>query len=118
MISIDLLRELALSLPETNEEPHFEKTSFRVRKKIYATYDDNLKRACVKLSQVDQSAFCAIGKNVIYPVPNSWGKQGWTFIDLEKVAEDVFMDALTTAYCEVAPANLVKLMNPFRKGLV
>jgi predicted DNA-binding protein (MmcQ/YjbR family) len=118
MITIDLFRELALSLPDTTEEPHFEKTSFRVRKKIYATYDDKLKRACVKLSRVDQSVFCAIGNTIIYPVPNSWGRQGWTFIDLEKVAEDVFMDALTTAYCDVAPANLAKKVNPFRRGLV
>ena len=26
-----------MSLPETTEEPHFEKSSFRVRKKIFAT---------------------------------------------------------------------------------
>jgi hypothetical protein len=36
-------------------------------------------------------------------VPNKWGKQGWTFIDLNSVDEALFVDALTTAYCEVAP---------------
>lgn len=41
MITLDTLRHLALSLPETTEEPHFEKTSFRVKKKIFA-YDHNL----------------------------------------------------------------------------
>jgi len=30
-------RAFALSLPEVTEEPHFEKTSFRVRGKIFAT---------------------------------------------------------------------------------
>jgi len=30
-------RALALSLPETTEEPHFEKASFRVRGRIFAT---------------------------------------------------------------------------------
>ncbi|HEX9391960.1 MAG TPA: MmcQ/YjbR family DNA-binding protein [Usitatibacteraceae bacterium] len=30
-------RKYALSLPETNEEPHFEFSSFRVRGKIFAT---------------------------------------------------------------------------------
>lgn len=39
MVSIDTLRKLALSFPEVTEEPHFEKTSFRVKKKIFATYD-------------------------------------------------------------------------------
>ncbi len=30
-------RKYALSLPETNEEPHFDYSSFRVRGKIFAT---------------------------------------------------------------------------------
>jgi hypothetical protein len=33
MITSEQLRIFALSLPETTEERHFEKTSFRVRKK-------------------------------------------------------------------------------------
>lgn len=33
MITLEIFRELALSFPETTEEPHFEKTSFRVKKK-------------------------------------------------------------------------------------
>lgn len=118
MITLDLFRELALSLPETTEDPHFEKKSFRVKKKIFATYDEVLKRACVKLSPTDQSVFCGIGKAIIYPAPHSWGKQGWTLIDLEKVTQDVFIDALTTSYCEVAPENLVNQVNPFRRGMV
>ena len=31
------MRTFALSLPETTEEPHFDKSSFRVRGKIFAT---------------------------------------------------------------------------------
>jgi predicted DNA-binding protein (MmcQ/YjbR family) len=50
MVSFETLRKLALSFPETTEEPHFEKTSFRVKKKIFATYDGKNKTACVKLS--------------------------------------------------------------------
>ena len=34
---LDTARRFALSLPETSEEPHFEKSSFRVRGKIFAT---------------------------------------------------------------------------------
>jgi predicted DNA-binding protein (MmcQ/YjbR family) len=40
MQQIDFLRQFALSLPETTQEPHFEKTSFKVRKRIFATYDE------------------------------------------------------------------------------
>jgi predicted DNA-binding protein (MmcQ/YjbR family) len=57
MVSIDTFRKLALSFPEATEEPHFDKTSFKVKKKIFATYDDKKKRACIKLSEIDQNVF-------------------------------------------------------------
>lgn len=112
MVTIDTLRKIALSFPEATEEPHFEKTSFRVKKKIFATYDDKLKRACIKLSEIDQDVFSSADKTIIYPVDNKWGKQGWTIIELEKVHEDLFKDALTTAYCEVAPKKLAEQLHP------
>ena len=106
MVTIDTFRKLALSFPEVTEEPHFEKNSFRVRKKIFATYDDKLKRACIKLPAIEQAVFSAADKTIIFPVDNKWGKQGWTLIEMEKVRKNIFVDALTTAYCEVAPKKL------------
>ena len=112
MVSIDTFRKLALSFPEATEEPHFEKTSFRIKKKIFATYDEKNKRACVKLSAIDQDVFSVLDRTVIYPIPNKWGKQGWTFIEMSKVKKELFIDALTTAYCEVAPKKLADLVRP------
>jgi len=112
MATIDDLRKLALSFPETTEEPHFEKTSFRIKKKIFATYDEKNKRACLKLSEIDQDVFSASDKTIIYAVPNKWGKQGWTFVEMEKVNKELFIDALTTAYCEVAPKKFAELIRP------
>ena len=112
MVSLDAFRKLALLFPEVTEQPHFEKTSFRVKKKIFATYDEKNKRACLKLSEIDQNVFCSIDKAIIYPVGNKWGKQGWTLVELKKVPKDVFADALTTAYCEVAPKNLADQIRP------
>jgi len=103
---------LALSFPETAEEPHFEKTSFRVKKKIFATYDDKNKRACIKLSEIDQDTFSSINTTIIYPVANKWGKQGWTLIEMKRVSKSLFTDALTTAYCEVAPRKLAEQVRP------
>lgn len=102
MVSSEIMRQLALSLKGAEELPHFEKTSFRVKKKIFATLDVKNNRACLKLSLADQSVFYAFDKSVIYPVPNAWGKQGWTFVELKKVRKDLFTDALTCAYNEVA----------------
>jgi hypothetical protein len=36
-MSPDEVRRLALALPETHEEPHFDRTSFRVGRRIFAT---------------------------------------------------------------------------------
>lgn len=104
------LRVLALSFPEATEEAHFEKTSFRVKKKIFATYDAINNRACIKLSEIDQSAFCSFDLNIVYPVANKWGKQGWTLVEMNQVKSELFTDAVTTAYCEVAPKKLADLV--------
>jgi hypothetical protein len=110
MITLDQLRTLALAFPEVTEEPHFEKVSFRVKKKIFATYNAKENRACIKLSEIEQDVFSSADKSIIYAVPNKWGKQGWTLINLQKVHPDLFKDALTTAYCEVAPQKLALLV--------
>ena len=36
-LSLAQVRKLALALPESEESPHFQRTSFRVRGKIFAT---------------------------------------------------------------------------------
>jgi predicted DNA-binding protein (MmcQ/YjbR family) len=112
MVSIDTFRKLALLFPNVTEEPHFEKTSFKVKNKIFATYDEIKKTACIKLSEIDQNVFSTVGKTIIFPVDNKWGKQGWTIIEMKKVNKDLFVDALTTAYCEVAPKKLAEQVRP------
>jgi len=107
MITTQTFRELALAFDEAEELPHFEKASFRVKKKIFATLNEKQQRATLKLSENDQSIFSLYGdKTAVFPVPNKWGKQGWTQFLLDKVDEEFFSDALTAAYCEVAPKNL------------
>ncbi len=101
MVDEATLRELAMSFPDTMEQPHFEKTSFRARKKIFATYSSYDKRACLKLSAIDQSVFSSFNKAIIYPVPNKWGLQGWTFFELNGIEKEMLQDALETAYKEV-----------------
>jgi predicted DNA-binding protein (MmcQ/YjbR family) len=106
MVNIQTLRSIALSLPETTEEPHFEKTSFRVKKKIFATYDDIQKRVCIKLTEIEQDIYCNINPQIIYPVKNKWGKQGWTLIDLQHIERKLLIDAIKSAYCTIAPKKL------------
>lgn len=112
MISFEQIQEWALALPETTESPHFEKSSFRIKKKIFATWDAANRRVSLKLSPIDQDVFCSHDARVIYPVPNKWGQQGWTLVEADLVHPDLFRDALTTAYCEVAPKKLAAQVRP------
>src|SRR5688500_6996818 len=112
MIDTKTVRKLDLSFDEAEEKAHCEKASFRVRKKIFATLDSKHNHVVLKLSLVDQSVFSNYNKEVIYPVPNAWGKQGWTIVELKRVRKDLFTDALTTAYCTVAPKTLAVKYTP------
>lgn len=117
MVTIEQLRTLALSFPETMEEPHFGKVSFRVRKKIFVTYDDKHRIASIKLSEIDQDVFASISESSIYPVPNKWGKRGWTLMELQRVNNELFIDAVVNAYCEVAPKKLAQdLRSKYHRG--
>src|SRR5687767_9480262 len=106
MVTTDAARKLALEFAETNEAPHFEKNSFRVNKKIFATLDTANKTVCVKLSEVEQSVYSKIDPKTIYPIPNKWGKLGWTSIELKKINKELLVELLTKSYCNVAPKKL------------
>jgi predicted DNA-binding protein (MmcQ/YjbR family) len=102
---------IASSFPGVEESPHFDKKSFRIAKKIFATLDTKTGVGCVKLSEVDQSAFSAYDASIVYAVPNKWGKQGWTNIDVHLIKDEALEDILKTAYCHVAPKKWSALVN-------
>lgn len=106
MITAATARKLAMAFDEVTEEPHFENTAFKVKKKIFATMNEAEKRMTAKLSLLDQNVFCTFDAAVIYPVPNAWGKQGWTHVNLRAVRKEMLQDVLTVAYCTVAPKKL------------
>ena len=95
-------RSLVHSLANTEENPHFERIAFKVVKmRIFATLHEKSSSVNMKLSEADQSAFCAFGKNAIYPVQNKWGLQGWTTFELKKLSKPIIKDALDVAYRDV-----------------
>ncbi|MEZ5031254.1 MAG: MmcQ/YjbR family DNA-binding protein [Saprospiraceae bacterium] len=89
------------SLPSpfpTTESPHFERTSFRAGKTIFATLAEAEELACLMLSPEYQDVFVAMGKGAVYPVPNKWGEQGATYVRLADVEDALLKDALEAAY--------------------
>ncbi len=103
---INLVREYLLSMPEVAEIPHFEKTSFRIENKIIAAYDEKNNRLSIKLCEKDQDIFSLIDNSAIYPIPIKWGEQGWTFVYLDKLKNNIIKDILLIAYNNVAPKRL------------
>ena len=108
MITLSTVRKLAFTFEEVQEQPHFEKISFRINKKIFATVDTKKQVVVLKLSEIDQSVFSDSDRTAVYPVPGAWGRQGWTKFEMKKVRKDLFSDALTTSYCNVAPSKLAE----------
>lgn len=102
MITADTFRKLAISFPGVEELPHFDKTSFRLNKKIFATMNEKENRVTVKLPANDQYVFCLNDKSMIYPVPNKWGLQGWTNIDLTKINKRLLTQIVKSSYNEIA----------------
>ena len=98
MVSLQTARAIALTFEGAVEQPHFEKPSFRIKKKIFMTLDEPKNIACIKLPEIEQDIFCTIDANMIYPVPNKWGKQGWTLINLKLIKKELFQEALTASY--------------------
>jgi predicted DNA-binding protein (MmcQ/YjbR family) len=98
MVTAQEVEAWALALPNAVQLPHFEKKSYRIKKKIFATLDVSKNRLVVKLSDVDQSVFCSHNPEIIYPLPNAWSKQGYTIIEMKKVRKDLCREALRVSY--------------------
>lgn len=105
MVTLKEVKKWALAFPEAVEMPHFEKTSFRVARKIFATLDKKNQKVVVKLNEVDQSVFSS-GKAGISPIQNAWGKQGWTVIDLKSVRKSLFKMPCRLHIMRLSPSGL------------
>jgi predicted DNA-binding protein (MmcQ/YjbR family) len=103
MVTNQNFRKLALAYPGAVEQPHFEKTSFRVKKKIFATLDEKNSMATMKFSPVDQSVFTDISKGAMFPAQGAWGKSGYTYVNLKTVKIAMLKDAMRTSYATAAP---------------
>ncbi len=78
------LRRIALSLQGTTEAPHFDRAAFKVAR-TYVTLAADGRSANFKFTPDEQEFKCMLAPEAFAPVPNAWGKQGWTTADLSKL---------------------------------
>src|SRR5882757_1254747 len=101
MLSWQAARELALALPEAEEQPHFDKPSFRVRGKIFATLSAPDARVTLKLSPADQMALTTLNADAIRAVEGYWGRVGWTEVQLGQVGTEELKGLLLHSWRQV-----------------
>jgi hypothetical protein len=103
-------RTLALSFPESTEQPHFDRPSFRVRNKIFATLWEDDGKAMVKLTPEQQDDYLEAHPHSLESVHGVWGAQGATFVKLTgkgTVTVALLREVVTLAWRNAAPKSLV-----------
>ena len=91
------LRRAALALEGTVEAPHFDRAAFKAAR-IYVTLAPDGKTANFKFTPEEQEFKCMLAPQAFAPIPNAWGRQGWTTATLSKLSKAELQDALKIAW--------------------
>ena len=104
--SIDVVRPLALALPQVEQSQHFGTPDFRVRGKIFATARHAEALCMLKLPLHIQEAMVTSQPDVFSLPPGGWAKNGATYADTDKIDPDLLKDLLDLAWRRTAPKKL------------
>ncbi len=102
MATANDLRRIALSLEGTTEAPHFERTAFKAGR-IYATLAPDGRTANIRFSPEEQEFKCMLAPQAFAPIPNAWGKQGWTVATLAALSAAELKEVLEAAWRRAQP---------------
>jgi hypothetical protein len=107
-VTQDDVRALALALPEAVEAPHFDRASFRVRGRIFATLPPRGDSVVLMLPLEIQSAVLQAHASKIRQLPHAWQSRGSTEILLEGISEAELQGLLASAWRRAAPKSLIR----------
>ena len=113
--ALDRLREIALSLPETQERLSHGQPTFFVAGKQFAQFRDNhhgdgVTGVCVKTSSLDEQAMLLESDPATYTRPAYLGPSGWVSINLAgaDVDWDHVADRIAASWELAAPRSLLE----------
>ena len=86
-------RRIALSFDGASEYPHFDRRAFRARV-TFATLAPDERTANLKFTPDEQALKCAVAPAAFSPIPNAWGRRGWTCAKLAALTERELQAAL------------------------
>ncbi len=97
-------RKLALSLPAAHESPHFERTSFRVGTKIFATMTQDGREAMIPVHPIDRCLAILDSDRDVFIDYKGWTlKFGSLGMRLPKVDAKLVKELMTQAHARVTP---------------
>jgi hypothetical protein len=105
-LTIEDVRQMALSLSEVEEHQHWDRPSFRVKGKIFLTLWPVEQRAVLKLAPDVQRELIKEEPNVYSVVSGAWGQRGYTNARLQCVEAKEFTAVMEMAWRQVAPRGL------------
>jgi hypothetical protein len=103
----DDVRALALSLPEAVEEPHFDRASFRVRGKIFATLPPGGELVVLRLPELVKESLRQSDPQAYVPLPGAWEKGRSTQLAIARMDAEKLIELVRLAWRGVAPKRLV-----------
>ena len=101
------LRRIALALEGTTEAPHFDRAAFKVAR-IYVTLAADGHTANFKFTPDEQGFKCMMAPEAFSPIPNAWGRQGWTTAKLSALTVADLKAALEMAWQHAQPKKRSK----------
>ena len=113
MTELEAARRFALSLPKATEEPHFDKASFRVRGKIFATVPPDGQYLHVLVDENEARAAVAENRTAFEEL--WWGKQlKGVRVTLAVAPPDRVFELLEESWRRRAPKRLVAAFDAAR----
>jgi hypothetical protein len=104
-VNVAAVRRLALALPEASEAPHFERTSFRVRDKIFATIAPDGRSMNVFVDDEQREVMVRVDPETYETL--TWGKSAYLHVHLQKANARDVETLLRAAWERKAPKKLV-----------
>jgi hypothetical protein len=106
MLNLSQVRTIATALPEVTEEPHFQRTSFRIRGKIFATAQPGDHFLNVMVGESAREPALATYSQYVEKL--LWGKKVVGLrVDLRRAEPEVVSDLLKQAWEGKAPKSLL-----------
>jgi hypothetical protein len=105
MVSLDDARQIALALPGATEEPHHDRSSFRVNQKIFATVPDTIH---LNVMVDEEETALAVAESPSGCEELWWGKRlSGVRVDLRSIDRDLLTELMTESWRRRAPKALL-----------